>query len=594
MKITGAALARHALEQLGVRHTFGIPGVHNTELYDELNASAQITPVLVTHECGGAFMADAISRTSAEIGVLAIVPAAGVTHAASGIGEAFLAGVPLLVIAGGIHSTSGRRYQLHDMDQHALLRPITKATFRITRHSEVGPMLYEAWRIATSGEPGPVFVELPVDIANFLGDVDALPALPFAPSSSAFQPVSVGVAAAGAEAATPFSPALIERAAESLVRAQHPGLFAGWGAVDAQADLIALAEWLDMPVATTLQGLSAFPARHPLHVGMGMGAYAVPAAEHAFRDCDALLAVGARFGEIPTGSYGIAPPETLVHVDINPAVFDANYKASVAIAGDARAVLPALLAAVRRLQPTPVNRGIRNAIAADKMAYQVEWERHDSKDRVNPVRFFEELRRQLEDDAIIVADDGNHTFLAAELMPINGARRFISPSDFNAMGYCVPAAIGARLANPGRQVVGIVGDGAVLMTGMEMLTASRLGLGVVACVFSDGELSQIAQAQALPYNRKTCSVLGNVQVKGLADATGAQYIPLHSNADIAGALREALDCAAANRPVFVDVRIDYSKRTRFTAGVIRANVARFALRDKVRIFGRALVRRVTG
>lgn len=576
MKITGAALARHALEQLGVRHTFGIPGVHNTELYDELNASSQITPVLVTHECGGAFMADAISRTSAGVGVLAIVPAAGVTHAASGIGEAYLAGIPLLVIAGGIHSTSGRRYQLHDMDQHALLRPITKATFRITTHAEVCPMLYEAWRIATSGEPGPVFVELPVDIANFLGDVDTLPAPP-APSAAQQPPA-----------------ALIERAAEALVRAQRPGVFAGWGAVDAQPDLVALAEWLDMPVATTLQGLSAFPARHPLHTGMGMGEYAVPAAEHAFRDCDALLAVGARFGEIPTGSYGITPPAELVHIDINPQVFDANYKASVAIAGDARTVLPQLLAAVRRLQPTPVNRGIRNAIAAHKMGYQAEWERHDSKDRVNPARFFEELRRQLDDDAIVVADDGNHTFLTAELMPINGARRFISPSDFNAMGYCVPAAIGARLANPATQVVGIVGDGAVLMTGMEMLTASRLGLGVVACVFSDGELSQIAQAQALPYNRKTCSVLGNLQVKGLADATGAQYIPIHSNADIAGGLREALACAAANRPVFVDVRIDYSKRTRFTAGVIKANVARFALRDKVRIIGRALLRRVTG
>lgn len=576
MKTTGAALARHALEQLGVRHTFGIPGVHNTELYDELNASAQITPVLVTHECGGAFMADAISRTSEQIGVLAIVPAAGVTHAASGIGEAFLAGVPLLVIAGGIHSTSGRRYQLHDMDQHALLAPITKATFRIATHRDVIPMIYEAHRIATTGEPGPVFVELPVDIANFLGDVDDLPAPP--PRERAPDP----------------DPDLIEAAARALVQSERPGIFAGWGSVGAQADLIALAEWLDAPVSTTLQGLSAFPARHPLHTGMGFGEYAVPAADNAFRPCDALLVVGARFAEIPTGSYGISPPATLVHIDINGDVFDANYPASVALEGDARTVVPALLAAVRRRMPRPANRAIRSAIAADKQRYQAEWEQHDSQDRVNPGRFFAELRRQLAEDAIVVADDGNHTFLTAELMPIQGARRFISPSDFNAMGYCVPAAIGAKLVNPGRQVVGIVGDGAVLMTGMEMLTAARLGLGVVACVFSDGELSQIAQAQALPYNRKTCSVLGNLQVKGLADATGAQYVPIHGDADIEVGLREALACAAGGRPVFVDVRIDYSKATRFTKGVIKANVARFALRDKVRIIGRALVRKVTG
>lgn len=577
MKTTGAALARHALEQLGVRYTFGIPGVHNTELYDELNASGRITPVLVTHECGGAFMADAISRTSEQVGVLAIVPAAGVTHAASGIGEAFLAGVPLLVISGGIHSSSGRRYQLHDMDQHALLAPITKATFKCATHRDVVPMIYEAWRLAVSGEPGPVFVELPVDVANFLGEAGELPPPP-----------------ARERAPQPTEDAIAE-AARLLVQAEHPAIFAGWGAVGAQPDLIALAEWLDAPVATTLQGLSAFPARHPLHTGMGMGDYAVPAAENAFKACDALLAVGARFAEIPTGSYGIAPPATLVHLDINGEVFDANYPATVALEGDAREVVPALLAAVRRRMPKPANRAIRAAIAADKQRYREEWAAHDSRDRVNPGLFFAELRRQLAEDAIVVADDGNHTFLTAELMPIQGARRFLSPSDFNAMGYCVPAAIGAKLVNPAQQVVGIVGDGAVLMTGMEMLTATRLGLGVVACVFSDGELSQIAQAQALPYNRKTCSVLGdNLQVKGLADATGAQYIPLHANADIEGALKEALACAAGGRPVFVDVRIDYSKATRFTRGVIKANVARFALRDKVRIFGRALVRKVTG
>src|SRR5690606_20559714 len=176
MKKTGAALARFALEQLGVRFTFGIPGVHNTELYDELNASDRIQPVLVTHECGAAFMADAVSRTSESIGTLVIVPAAGVTHAASGIGEAGLDGIPMLIISGGIHSDSPYRYQLHDIDQHALLKPITKATFRIESHKDVIPTLYEAYRIATSNEPGPVFVELPYNIGNFLGDVDEMPA----------------------------------------------------------------------------------------------------------------------------------------------------------------------------------------------------------------------------------------------------------------------------------------------------------------------------------------------------------------------------------------------------------------------------------
>ena len=163
MKKTAAWLARHALEQVGVRYTFGIPGVHNTELYDEFAASGSITPVLVAHEGGGAFMADAVSRSGAGLGALLIVPAAGVTHAASGIGEAFLDGIAMLVIAGGIRRDTGRAFQLHDMDQHALLAPITKGRWRVDTHAEVVPVIYEACRLAMSGEPGPVFVEIPVD-----------------------------------------------------------------------------------------------------------------------------------------------------------------------------------------------------------------------------------------------------------------------------------------------------------------------------------------------------------------------------------------------------------------------------------------------
>ena len=577
MNKTGAALARHALEQLGVTHTFGIPGVHNTELYDELNASEQIQPVLVAHECGAAFMADAVSRTGNSIGTLAIVPAAGVTHAASGIGEAGLDGIPMLIISGGIHSESGRRYQLHDIDQHALLKPIVKASFRILRHAEVIPTFYEAYRIATSGEPGPVFIELPYNIGNFLGDVD-------------------GLLEYQAESDTGTAPevAAVRRAAQLLVDAGQPGLFVGWGAVDVQPQLIELAELLGAPVCTTLQGLSAFPANHPLHTGMGFGAYAVPAAENAFARCDCLLAIGTRFSEIPTGSYSMPVPEQLIHVDINPQVFNANYPANVTLAGDARQVIPALLAEVRALQPTPRSSVLPEQIARDKAAYLQSWLQHDSKGRVNPAHFCQELRRQLADDAILVADDGNHTFLLAELMPIHVGRGFISPSDFNAMGYCVPATIGAKLANPDRQVVGIVGDGALRMTGLETVTASSLELGVPLFVFNDGELSQIAQAQEVPYNRKTCTVLKPLNIAALAEATGAAFVRIDGNEDCATGIAEALRLASTNQPVLVDVQIDYSKRTRFTEGVVKATLKRFTPRDKVRVIGRALWRRVTG
>jgi acetolactate synthase-1/2/3 large subunit len=178
MKKTGAWMAVRALEALGIRYTFGIPGVHNTELYDELNSSEQITPILVTHEGGASFMADGISRTSDLTGTLVIVPAAGATHAASGIGEAFLDGIPMLVICGGIRTDLDKKYQLHEMDQHAFLKALTKASFLVRTHEEIVPTLFKAWEIAHSDEPGPVFVEIPVNLQMFPGEVAPLPPLP--------------------------------------------------------------------------------------------------------------------------------------------------------------------------------------------------------------------------------------------------------------------------------------------------------------------------------------------------------------------------------------------------------------------------------
>jgi len=576
MSRTAASLLREALETVGVRYTFGIPGVHNTEIYDELAKSPGITPVLVTHEGGAAFMADAVSRSGTSLGTLVIVPAAGVTHAASGIAEAFLDGIPMLVIAGGIRRDTGRRYQLHDVDQHALLKPITKATWLVERHADVIPTIYEAVRVATSGEPGPVFVEIPVNLQLLTGDPGVVhePPVHVAPEVRA---PSVS----------------ITEATRLLASARSPGLFVGWGAVDAGRELVELAERLGAPVSTTLQGISAFPANHPLHAGFCLGRAAVPAVENAFRDCDCMLAVGTRFGEIATGSYGYEPPANLVHVDINPEVFDANYPARVALEGDAGAVLRRLLAELPAIEGSDVRRAaVAARIVVDKAAYRDEWLKHDPRGRVNPARFFAALRARLADDALVVVDDGNHTFLAAELMPIHHARGFISPTDFNCMGYCVPATIGAKLARPGAQVVGIVGDGAFRMTALELATATANELGVIVFVFNDGELAQIAQAQQIPYNRKTCTVLGPLDIAGVAQATGAAFVRMAGDMDVERGLDEAFAAAAGRRPVIVDVAVDYSKRTRFTEGIVKTNLERFDLGTKVRLVGRALWRRL--
>lgn len=578
MKKTAAWLVRYALEQLGIRHTFGIPGVHNIELYDELRESDSILPLLVTHEGGGAFAADALARVSDEIGVLVVVPAAGLTHAMSGVGEAYLDGIPMLVISGGVRTDLEQGFQLHEVDQQALMRTLTKATYKIESYDEVVDTVYRAYRTAMEGEPGPVYIELPANLQLLTAEIGPLPAW----EAQSQRP--------------PLSNDDVEAAAKLLAGASKPGIFVGWGARHVTEDIRRVADALGAPVATTLQGLGVFPSDHPLHTGMGFGPSSVPAAQKAFRECDAMLAVGTRFAEICTGSYGAVPPENLVHVDINPDALGRNHLTPVPIHADARDAVPAIADALDRILAEKTTgrdvQALAEGIAADKAAWLQEWYDHDSAGRVNPARFFTALRKQLEDSAIIVADDGNHTFLTAELMPISSGGAYLSPTDFNCMGYCVPATIGAQLSAPDRQVVGIVGDGAFLMTAMEALTAVNNELPVAWFVFNDGELSQIAQAQQMPYQRTTCTTLATLDYEKFAAAVGCEFVTIENDAAIEAALSKVIGLMGGKRPVVVDVRIDYSKKTQFTVGTVKTNVKRFDTRNKLRIISRALWRKL--
>ncbi len=509
---------------------------------------------------------DGVSRVSNDIGCLLIVPAAGVTHAASGIGEAFLYGIPMMIISGGIRSDSQYAYQLHEVDQHSLLAPITKKIFKITTHEEIISSIFEAFHIANNAEPGPVFIEIPVNLQLDRGFVSNLPQFQPAPIEQTIDEDSINSAVA------------------LLESAQSPGIFVGWGAVDASDNVQKIAEYIAAPVATTLQGLSSFPGNHPLHSGFGFGPAAVPAARKVFADCDCLLAIGTRFGEIATGSYGIDVPENLIHIDINPEVFNKNYPAKITIEGDAKAITTALLEKLKSQTKKCDSQLLETEIAEQKAAFMLEWEEHDSGEKVNPATFFTELRK--------VLDDGNHTFFTAELMPIHHPGGMISPTDFNCMGYAVPAAIGAKFAKPDKQVVSIIGDGAFLMTAMELATASSTGLSTINFIFNDGELSQIAQAQQRPYNRSTCANLATVKLKGVALATGCEYLHISSNRQLVDVIEEAFTLGAHNKTVIVDVNIDYSKTTCFTEGVVKTNIKRLPTDTKVRMVTRALYRKI--
>lgn len=578
MKKTGAYLVRYALEKIGVRYTFGIPGVHNTEIYDELNKSDSIEPLLVTHEGGASFMADAVSRTSDSIGCCVIVPAAGTTHAMSGMGEAFLDGIPTMIITGGTRTDSGRAYQLHAIDQREIVRGVTKAAYLVERHEDIVPTIFEAYNIAVTGEPGPVFIEIPANLQLFQGDIPELPE---------FSPV---------REKPPIYPDKIAKAVDLLTAAEHPCIYVGWGAVHASDIVVSIAEKLVAPVSTSLQGKSAFPNDHGLYTGVGFGPAGKPAAQHAFAKCDAMLAVGVRFSELGTGSYGIQDPENLIHIDINPDVFDKNYKTTLAIHADSRDALQAVLAELekRDFQSPRDAAKLKGRIAEDEKKYMDGWLKEKKDDLVSPGHFFRSLQAQIDENAMMVVDDGKHTFLAAELFRARTPRSFISPTDFNCMGYCVPAAIGTKLSNPDRQVVAIVGDGAFMMTCMELITAATYGIAPVVFVFHDGELGQISQFQAIPLKHKTCTVIGNLNVAGVAMAVGAEFVSLDNDHSIDAGIAAALEHSRNGKPVIVDVQIDYSKKTMLTKGVILTNLKRFPLGEQIRFLSRAAKRHVIG
>jgi acetolactate synthase-1/2/3 large subunit len=577
VKLGGGAIVARALEDEGIPFTFGIPGTHNIELYDALAASDGVRAVLVTDEQSASFMADAVWRASGRLACANVVPGAGLTHAMSGIAEAYLDNTALLVLGCGIRRDTGKAYQLHDVDQLAMVRPVTKAQLRPQAGAELYAAVREACRIAREPPAGPVFVEVPANLYLFTHDVEI--ASPPHPPPSALHPAQTGHE--GSDATR------IRRAAEILNTARHPLLYLGLGAAPARAHLVALAERLEAPVATTFQGKGVFPESHPLALWPGFGDAAPPFARSIADGCDATLAVGCRFGEVGTGSYGLAVPQPLVHVDVDPAVFGRNYPAAATIAGDAAAVVPALLAALER---HPGNEELRRRIRAGHDA--LARERKPGVGRVSPARLLAALQRSLGPETIFTADSGNGTFLAVELLRLDAPGKLLAPVDYSCMGYAVPAAVGAKLARPECPVVALAGDGAFLMTGLELLTAAQLGVGVAVFVLRDGELAQIAQFQETALNRKTASALPDFDLAALAAALGVEHLALGHDDDIAGVLDRVAATTGAGRPVIVDTAIDYSEKTFFTRGVVKTNLLRLPWKDRLRFVARALGRRV--
>ncbi len=575
MKMTGADIVVRALEDEGIPFTFGIPGTHNIELYDSLARSTKVRPILVTDEQSASFMADGVARSSGMLAAANVVPGAGLTHALSGIAEAYLDNIPMLVLACGIRRDTGKAFQLHAVDQQAIARPVTKAQFLIEKGADLYTTIRRACQIARAAPAGPVFVEVPAEHYIFRHDVEQA-SWPVQPEPTPAPPPA-------------FRAADLEQACTPLAAARRPLLYLGLGAAAAGADLVALAERLEAPVATTFEGKGIFPESHPLWLWCGFGAAAPPFVQKIAKDCDLTLAIGCRFSEVGTGSYGLEIPGKLVHVDIDPASLDKNYRADLPVIADAAPFIAALLNGLPARNAGPQ---LRESIRTGHAKVWSGWEAPADAEKVTPPQLLKAVQELVGPAAIYTTDSGNGAFLAVECLRLDRPRSFLAPIDYSCMGYAVPAALGAALACPDRPVVSLAGDGAFLMTGLELLTAAQLQLPLMVLLLRDRELAQIAQFQQTALGRKSCSELPDYDLPAFCRAVGAEHLLLAKNAEIDSVLRQACAFTAAMRPVVVEVAIDYSRKTYFTNGVVRVNLARLPWPDRLRMIVRALARRV--
>lgn len=586
---TGAMSLVATLEQLGVRRVFGIPGTHNTEVYDELAKSELIQTILVADERSAAFMADGYGRASGELPVLHLVPGAGLTHALSGIAEAYLDSSPLLIISCGIRTDNRRAFQLHDIDQVACARPVVKAAFVVDDPVQLEEMLTRAAELAMSGEPGPVLVEIAVNILLFNSRTTAT-------SSSAALPLAstAHVASEMPQAkALQVVDAKFTQALDLIAQARRIGLYVGNGARDAAEEIAKFSELLQAPVASTISGKGIYPEDAPFAVWCGFGKGAPRFARKIFEACDLIVAIGCKFGEVGTCGYSISQPKQLLHIDRNPAVFDRNFRASLSLEGDARSVIGKFLIHADLLRK-PRDDAHRKAIQHQRKRYLDARGALVSGEKISPARLFRSLREMAPRNAAMVTDCGNHEFLAMELFPCFEPRTFIAPVDFSCMGFGAPAAVGACIANPERLVIAVIGDGAFRMTGLELISARALGLGLLCLVFNDGRLGLISHFQERSYGRAPATTLYPLEFRAQAAALGASYFKLQDDTEIDSILTKALADVKERKLVIVEVMIDYSAKTAFEKGVVASTFSSFPLREKVRFLGRSIKRHALG
>jgi acetolactate synthase-1/2/3 large subunit len=536
----------------GVRFVFGLPGGHVLGIYDALFDTPEIRHVLVRHEQAAASMAAAHAQLTGEPGVCLVTAGPGCTNLLSGIAEAHVGSLPVVVIAGRGATPNVLRGAAQEVPTDRIFAPVTKWAVRVDRADLVVDALRQAFATARSGKPGPVLVDVPRDV------LDAnVPARPYVPAGPRPRPAADAT--------------LVSAAADALARAQRPIVVAGGGAVaaDASGALRELAELLAMPVLTSLAGRGSIPDDHPLSVG-GLGAHRTRLSKRLLAEADVVLGVGTRFEEMETtwreGSVP-APGAAYVQVDVDPVEIGRSVPARIGLVGDAAVVLEQLLEALRRsgagLAPGAWAEHPRARQAAAELA-AIEAEAEElaaSEERpIQPLRVLRAVRAAFPRETTVAIDVGciaQHIAGATPYFKVFEPRSLIVPSSFYGMGFAAAALPAARLVHPDRPAVGFVGDGSFQMVMNVLPVAAEYRLAVTWCVFNDGALGSIRDIQQYRFGERFLATDFEVQpdFARIAEACGCRGERVEDPDEVEGAVARALEANGAGIPAVLDFAV---------------------------------------
>jgi acetolactate synthase-1/2/3 large subunit len=519
MKRTGADIIWSCLIEQGVDTVFGYPGGAILPAGDR-QLDHPIRHVLVRHDHGAALMADGYARASGRVGVALATSGPGATSLVTGIAPAMMDSVPLVCITGQVPAPLvGNAFQ--ETDLTGLTLPITKHSYQVRRPEDIAPALRDAFRVATTGRAGPVLVDITRNAQE--EETDWSPA---------------GRTAAAADR-PPTEDALLDRAAALIAEAERPVVLAGHGLLKsrATAEFRSLVERAHLPVAMTLLGIGALPADHPLNLGM-MGMHGEAWVNHAVQDADLLIALGMRLDDRVTGRLADnAPRARTIHVDSDSSELNRHVQGDMSIAGDLRDVLHELLARVARASHDEWLARIRG-FAGGPTARDVTG--IDDPGPLMAAQVIHDIWRATDGRAIVVTDVGQHQMWAAQYYRVSEPHTWITSASLGTRGFALPAAIGARLARPDREVWAIVGDGGFQTTQAELATLVQEGLKVNVAIINNGFLGMVRQWQRTFHDRRdNTTPLWSPDFVKIADAHGLPGIHVSTREQTAAAIRHA-------------------------------------------------------